>query len=191
MDRREWFIKERIKESIETKRVFMAEVKNISRAVEKIVECYKRGNKVLIFGNGGSAADSQHIAGELVGRYKSERKGLPAIALTTDTSILTAWSNDYNFEGVFERQVEALARRGDVLLGISTSGNSENVIRGLKKGKEIGTINISLTGKDGGKIKTLSDVNINSYSIDTGRTQECHVVAYHIICELVEKEMFE
>lgn len=184
-------IKDRIQESIDAKKQFMKEAENIQNAAETIVNCFKKGNKVLIFGNGGSAADSQHIAGELVGRYKLERKALPAIALTTDTSILTAWSNDYDFESVFERQVEALAHEGDVLLGISTSGNSENVVRALKKGKEIGTINISLTGKDGGKIKLLSDVNINSDSDNTPRIQECHMVAYHTICEIVEKEMFK
>ena len=182
-------IKNIIKESIKCKEEFIEQSGNIKKAAEKIVECLKNGNKVLIFGNGGSAADAQHIAGELVGRFKLERKGWPAIALTTDTSILTAWSNDYDYESVFERQVEALAKKGDVLIGISTSGNSQNVVRALDMGKDNGTVNISLTGKDGGKIKPISDVNINSDSDNTPRVQECHVLAYHIICELVEKEM--
>jgi len=182
-------IKSVIKESIRCKNDFLSEAQNIQKVSEKIIECFKKGNKVLIFGNGGSAADAQHIAGELVGRFKLERKALPAIALTTDTSILTAWSNDYDFSSVFERQVEALAKTGDILFGISTSGNSKNVIKALEKGKEIGTINLSLTGGDGGKIKKASDININSVSKNTPRIQECHMLAYHIICELVEKGM--
>ncbi|MDP2925739.1 MAG: D-sedoheptulose 7-phosphate isomerase [Nanoarchaeota archaeon] len=186
-------IKKRIQESIDAKKVFLAEAENIGKAAEAIVECFKASGKVLVFGNGGSAADSQHISGELVAKFMIERKALPVIALTTDTSILTALSNDYpdGFARIFERQVEALAKPGDVLLGLSTSGNSENIIRAFNKGKEIGTINISLTGRDGGKIKLISDININSSSKDTPRIQECHIVAYHAICELVEKEMFK
>jgi len=184
-------IRQRIEESINSKKDFLEEAENISKAADAIVKSLKNGGKVLVFGNGGSAADSQHIAGELVAKFLIERKGLAAIALTTDTSILTAWSNDYpeGFENVFSRQIEALAHAGDILIGISTSGNSENVIRGLKKGHEIGTVNITLTGKDGGKIKILSDINVNSNSFSTPRIQECHMVAYHIICELVEAEM--
>jgi D-sedoheptulose 7-phosphate isomerase len=182
-------IRERINASIEAKRDFLHESHNIKLVAEEIIRCFKNGNKVLIFGNGGSAADAQHITGELVGRYKLERKGLPAIALTTDTSVLTAWSNDYEYATVFSRQVEALAKKGDILLGISTSGNSDNVIRAFEEGKRIGTINISMTGKDGGKLRLVSDLNINSSSHDTPRVQECHLVAYHTICELVEKEM--
>jgi len=178
-----------IKENISCKNEFLSQIGNIKKVSEKIIECFKKGNKVLIFGNGGSAADAQHIAGELVGRFKLERKALPAIALTTDTSILTAWSNDYDFSSVFERQVEALAKKGDVLIGLSTSGNSKNVVKALEKGKEIGTINISLTGGDGGKIKQAGDININVNSKITPRIQECHMLAYHIICELVEKGM--
>lgn len=184
-------IKKRIEESIEAKKEFLKEAENILFSADLIVKSLKGGGKILIFGNGGSAADSQHISGELVAKFMIERKALPAIALTTDTSIMTAWSNDYpeGFEEIFARQIEAHAKAGDVLIGISTSGNSENVIRGLKKGREIGTANISLTGRDGGKIKGLSDVNINSSSNSTPRIQECHEVAYHTICELVEKEM--
>lgn len=184
-------ITQRIRESINAKRDFLGQVANIESAARVIVSSYSHGGKLLIFGNGGSAADAQHIAGELVGRYKMERRALSAIALTTDTSILTALPNDYEFEMVFARQVEAHARGGDALLGISTSGNSMNVVRALEKGREIGTVNISLTGCDGGKIKSLSDININSYSKDTPRIQECHQVAYHTLCELIEKMMFE
>jgi len=181
-------IKEMIQESIEAKVSLLEQAENIKEVSSKIIERLKAGNKLLVFGNGGSAADAQHIAAELVGRYKLERKGLPVISLTTDSSILTAWANDYEFSTIFSRQVEALANKGDVLLGISTSGNSENIINAFSNGKEIGTINISLTGKDGGKLKSISDLNINSDSKNTPRVQECHVLAYHIICELVERE---
>ncbi len=184
-------IGEQINESIEAKKNFHSQIDNIKKVSSKIIQCFKNGNKVLIFGNGGSAADAQHIAGELVGRYKLERKGLPAIALTTDTSVITAWANDYSYDTLFERQVEALAKKDDVLIGISTSGNSKNVIKALKKGKEIGTINISLTGNNGGEVKKLSDLNINSDSKNTPRIQECHLLSYHIICELVEEGMMK
>ena len=178
-----------IEESIECKREFIGQAVNIKKAAERIVASVKAGGKLLAFGNGGSAADAQHMAAELVGRYKLERKGYPAIALTTDTSILTAVGNDYGYASIFERQVEALAKKRDVLIGISTSGNSENVVRAFEKGKAIGTFNISLTGKDSGRIKGISDININSASENTARIQECHVLAYHILCELVEQEM--
>jgi len=184
-------IKNLIRESIEAKNNFLNQAGNIQKAANEIIKCLKNWNKVLLFGNGGSAADAQHIAGEFIGRFKLERKALPAIALTTDTSVLTAWPNDYEFSTVFARQVEALANKGDVLIGITTSGNSVNVIKAFEKGKEIGTVNISLTGNDGGKVKPLSDININSESKNTPRIQECHMVAYHIICELVEREMVE
>jgi len=154
-----------------------------------IGSCLKNNGKLLLFGNGGSAADAQHIAGELVGRYNLERKGLPAIALTTDTSVITAWSNDYDFVDIFSRQVESLANPLDIVFGISTSGNSENVYRGLLKGKKIGAKSVSLTGQEGGRIKNVSDFNINVPSYETPRIQECHQVIYHTICELVEKDM--
>jgi D-sedoheptulose 7-phosphate isomerase len=191
MDEKSNLIKKRIEESISAKKSFLSQTNNIEKASDAIVRALKNKGKVLVFGNGGSAADSQHIAGELIGKFMIQRKALPAIALSTDTSVLTSWSNDYSdgFENVFSRQIEALASPGDVLIGITTSGNSENVIRAFKKGREIGTVNISLTGKDGGRIKPLSDININSDSNETPRIQECHEVAYHIICELVEKEM--
>ena len=191
MDEENNLIKQRIEESISAKKDFISETENIRKAAHAIVKALKNKGKILVFGNGGSAADSQHIAGELIGKFMLKRKALPAIALTTDTSVITSWSNDNSegFETVFERQIEALANPGDVLIGITTSGDSENVIRAFKKGHEKQTINISLTGKDGGKIKQLSDININSISKETPSIQECHIVAYHIICELVEKEM--
>ena len=180
-------VQQLIGESLFVKTEFAREGKHIEEVANEIIRCINRGNKVLIFGNGGSAADAQHIAGELVGKFKHERKALPVIALTTDTSILTAWSNDYEFEDVFARQVEALAKKGDILVGLSTSGKSENVINAFYKGIDIGTINISLTGNNGGELITISDLNINCASNNTPRIQECHMLAYHIICELVEE----
>ncbi len=158
--------------------------------VNTVEKALKNNNKILICGNGGSAADSQHFAAELVGRYKMERKGLPSIALTTDTSILTAIGNDYGYDKIFERQVEGLGNKGDILIGISTSGNSENVINAVLKGKEIGLTTIGLLGKDGGKLKDIVDIPIIVSSNNTPRVQECHVVIYHSICEELEKRLF-
>ena len=183
-------MREYFKESCKVKLDFLEKnYENLEKMVEKITECLERGNKILICGNGGSAADSQHFAAELVGRFKLERKGLPAIALTTDTSILTAIGNDYGFDQIFERQVEALGKEGDILVGISTSGNSENVIRAVKKAKEIGIHTIGLLGKSGGKLKDLVDLSLVVPSNNTPRIQECHVLIYHIVCEEVEKRL--
>ncbi len=145
------------------------------------------GNKVLLCGNGGSAADAQHIAAELTGRYKKERRGLPAIALTTDTSALTAIGNDYGYAHIFERQVEALARKGDLLIAISTSGNSKNVCRALERARELGCKTIGLSGRDGGAMGDLCDLNIVVPSDDTPRIQEMHIMIGHIICEAVDQ----
>lgn len=158
----------------------------LSKAAQACIDALKRGNKILLFGNGGSAGDAQHIAAELTGRYKKERRGLPAIALTTDTSALTAIGNDYGYDRVFDRQVEALAVKGDVLIGISTSGNSVNVIRALELGREIGCINIGLSGRDGGKMAALCDVNLIAPSSDTPRIQEIHIFLGHTLCQLIE-----
>ena len=183
------FIKKSIKESADSKIEFITQSENIANASKIITDSMKKGGKLLICGNGGSAADSQHIAGELIDKFLIERKGLPAIALTTDTSVLTAWGNDKNFDEIFERQIEALGKAEDVLLAISTSGNSKNILKAAEKAKEIGMKVISLTGGNGGILKNLSDININSPSDKTPRIQECHMVAYHIICQLVEEEM--
>ncbi|RDU73185.1 D-sedoheptulose 7-phosphate isomerase [Helicobacter aurati] len=148
-----------------------------------------RGNKILICGNGGSAADSQHFAAELTGRYKRERKGLCAIALSTDTSALTAIGNDYGYDFVFSRQVEALAKEGDILVGISTSGNSKNIINALESANKLNCITVSLSGKDGGIIKSLCDYSLIAPSNDTPRIQEIHILCIHILCELIEKSM--
>ncbi|OOQ59459.1 D-sedoheptulose 7-phosphate isomerase [Mucilaginibacter pedocola] len=158
----------------------------IAAACEAIVACSKNGKKVLIFGNGGSAADAQHIAAEFTGRFVKERRSLPAIALTTDTSALTAISNDYGYDRVFERQVEGLAAAGDVLIGISTSGNSPNVIKALLKGKEAGCTTIGLSGRDGGQMNSCCDINLVVPSDVTARVQEMHILIGHIICGAID-----
>lgn len=159
----------------------------VGNAVHLLDECLKGGHKVLLFGNGGSAADAQHIAAELMGRYKKERRALAAVALTTDSSILTAWSNDYEYATVFSRQVEGLGQVGDVAWGISTSGNSPNVVRGLVRAKELGLTTIGLTGRDGGQIATLVDCLINVPAKETARIQEAHIITYHVICEMLDR----
>ena len=169
-----------------------ATMKSIGSALEVAanicIDSLKQGGKILIFGNGGSAADAQHIAAELVGRYKLERKGLSAIALSTDTSSLTAIANDYGYEHVFDRQIEALANPEDVAVGISTSGNSSNVINALQLAKNIGCKSIGLSGKSGGNMNKLCDVNLVIPAKDTARIQEMHILLGHIICHLIELE---
>jgi len=160
----------------------------IQEAGELATKTLKNGGKILICGNGGSAADSQHIAAELSGRFKKERKALAGIALTTDTSALTAIGNDYGYEYVFSRQTEALANEGDLLIGISTSGNSENVIKAIESARKIGCKVITLTGKSGGEMKNLGDVNIVIPSNDTPRIQEMHIMAGHMICAIIDEE---
>ena len=159
---------------------------DIEKAALLAVNTLKNGNKILLFGNGGSAADAQHIAAELTGRYKTERKGLPAIALTTDTSALTAIGNDYGYDRVFDRQVEALAVEGDLLLGISTSGNSTNVIKALELGKKLGCKTVGFTGRNGGKMNQVCDLNLIVPSDNTPRIQEMHILFGHTICQLID-----
>ena len=161
--------------------------KNIEIAAKTCIECLKNDGKILILGNGGSAADAQHIAAELVGRYKSERKGLAAIALTTDTSIITSISNDYGYSNVFERQVESLANEGDVVIGISTGGGSPNVISALKLANEIGCKTIGFSGRGGGGFNELCDVNLIAVADDTPRIQEMHILIGHTICHLIDQ----
>ncbi len=158
----------------------------ILTACGMMADTLKAGHKVLLFGNGGSAADAQHIAAELTGRYKSERGGLPGIALTTDTSALTAIGNDYGYDRVFERQVEALGREGDLLIGISTSGNSANVVRALERGKALGCRTLGLSGRGGGAMNALCDLNLVVPSDDTPRIQEMHILIGHILCQAVD-----
>ena len=152
-----------------------------------MIEALKNDKKILLCGNGGSAADAQHIAAELVGRFKKERRALPAVALSTDTSALTAIGNDYGFEQIFARQVEALANEGDILIAISTSGESENVLRAVEVARAKGCKVIGLLGKDGGRIKDLCDAAIVVPSHDTPRIQEMHIMISHILCALVDE----
>lgn len=160
---------------------------SIAKAGEMIIKCLANGGKVLICGNGGSAADSQHFAAELTGRYKMERQAISAIALSVDTSALTAIGNDYGFEFVFSRQVEALAKAGDIIFAISTSGNSKNVLEALKIAKNLKCKNIGLSGRDGGAMNGLCDINLIMPSSDTARIQELHILVIHIICDMIEK----
>ena len=184
--------KKLIEESIGVKKEAVLKcTADIAKAASVIIEAYKKGKKVLICGNGGSAADAQHIAAELVGRYKMERKALPAIALTTDTSIITAVGNDYGFEKIFSRQVEALGEKEDVLIAISTSGNSPNVLAAMEEAQKKGMKIIVLAGGTGGTMRGMKcDAMIIAPSNNTPRIQELHITAGHIICELVEKELF-
>lgn len=180
-------IEDIINESIRTKQdLLKTELENIEKAVRKIIDCIGNGGKLIIFGNGGSAADSQHIAAEFVGRFKLERKALPALALTTNTSTLTALSNDYGYDACFKRQVESLGNKGDVALAISTSGNARNVIEAVKTAKEKSISTIALTGKDGGRLKGLCEMSIVVKSQDTARIQEAHILIGHIIAGIVE-----
>ena len=165
-------------------------IDSILDSSEILINSLKGANKILICGNGGSAADSQHFAAELIGRFEKERDSLPAIALTTDTSILTAVGNDYGFDAVFERQVKGLGRKGDVLIGISTSGNSPNVIRAINQAKAQGVQTIGLLGKDGGKIGQIVDISVIVPHGVTARIQEVHLFILHYWASVIEKELF-
>jgi D-sedoheptulose 7-phosphate isomerase len=161
----------------------------ILKAAHIIRDCLSNGGKLLLMGNGGSAADSQHIAAELIGRFKKERKAIPALALTVDSSSLTALGNDYGFDTIFSRQVEALATPNDAVLGISTSGNSKNVINALNLAQKIGSKTIGFMGNDGGNMKGYVDIGIVVPSKDTARIQEVHITIGHIICEIIEQDL--
>jgi D-sedoheptulose 7-phosphate isomerase len=185
-------IKSQINETAETLQKVSSELSGtIQVIIEKIIECYQNGGCVYFFGNGGSAADCQHLAAEFVCRFKINRSPLPALALTTDTSFLTACGNDYSFEDIFVRQVEAFAKKGDVFVGISTSGNSMNVLKGLQKAKEKGALAVAFLGGDGGKINNVADISLIIPTKNTPKVQECHITVGHIICDLVEKRIFE
>ncbi len=159
----------------------------IEKMARAVTDCLKNGGTLYFMGNGGSASDSQHLAAEFVGRYEKERRALRAVALTTDTSILTAVGNDYGFERVFERQIEALGRKGDVVFAISTSGNSKNVLRAVHKAKEMGLVTIGFTGGSGGELKSLTDLTFVVPSKKTSRIQEAHIMVGHILCECVDE----
>jgi len=165
-------------------------VESIAAVADLMVDVFSKGNKILVMGNGGSAADAQHFAAELVNCFLIERRPLPAIALTTDSSIMTAISNDYSFDKIFSRQVSALAQKGDLVIGISTSGNSPNVLDSLKIAGTIGAITMCLVGNDGGKIKAAADHCLCIPSHYTPAIQEAHITILHILCDLVEKKMF-
>jgi D-sedoheptulose 7-phosphate isomerase len=186
-------IRKSIESSIATKQSLLANAQllsAISRVAELLIAALESKNRILLFGNGGSAADAQHIAAELVGRFAFDRPALPALALTVDTSCITAIANDHGFDQIFARQLEAQARPGDVAIGISTSGNSPNVIAGLLAAKNLGISTVALTGESGGKLRALVDHCICAPSPDTPRIQECHNLIGHILAEIVEQELF-
>lgn len=189
----EKIVKDILNESIRVKKKIVDDpslLSQINQISSIIIEAYRKKNKVILFGNGGSAADAQHIAGELVNRLHLEREALPAIALTTDSSVLTSIANDYDYSRIFARQVEALAKEGDVVIGISTSGSSSNVIEAVKTAKEKGAKTVGFTGNKGGKLAELVDFVISVPSDVTPRVQESHITIFHIICCLVERELF-
>lgn len=192
---RRFSVKDEIKSIFAAHCQVMAEVERklaepISAVVDCVADALGKGRKLLVMGNGGSAADAQHFAAEIVGRFTLERRALPAIALTTDTSILTAVGNDYGFDQIFRRQVEALAEEGDVVIGISTSGSSNNVYGALLLAGERGCRTIGLLGRDGGTIAGIVDIPLTIPAQETARIQEAHITIIHLICELVEKRLF-
>jgi len=180
-----------LEESARVKSVMAQSLANaIADAAQKILDAYREGKKVFLIGNGGSAADAQHIAAELVGRFKLKRRALPAIALTTDTSVLTALANDYGYNAIFSRQLEALANDKDVLIAITTSGTSSNILTAVEAAREKGMFVIGLTGEKGGGLKETADLTIAVPSNDTPRIQEAHITIGHVICSIVERELF-
>ena len=182
-------IQNKILDSSESIKKSIENIPEIIRIIESITKSLKKGNKIILFGNGGSAADAQHIAAELVGRFDYDRKSLPAISLTTDTSVITSIGNDYSFEKIFSRQCESLVNKGDVVVGISTSGNSINVKNGLLVSKRKGAKTVGFLGRKGGHIKNIVDIPLVVNSNSTPRIQEVHRTVAHIICEIVEKNI--
>ena len=186
-------IQELIKASIATKQQILADTAllgSIQTVTQKIITAFEKGNKVLFCGNGGSAADAQHLAAEFSGRFYTDRDPLPSEALHCNTSYLTAVANDYGYEKVYSRLLKGMGRKGDILVGLSTSGNSKNIIAAFEQAREMGIITIGMTGESGGKMKPLSDYLINIPSDDTPRIQECHITVGHIICQLTEEALF-
>ena len=182
-----------IEKTLEQSTKIIADLHDLSNEINKtvnlIITAVNKNRKIIIIGNGGSAADAQHIAAEFLGRYKIKRKSIPAIALTSNSSTTTAIANDYDFSDIFSRQCESLVSKGDIVIGISTSGNSENVVKGLRTSKKNGGLTIGLLGNKGGKIKNIVDVPLIVKDTSTPRIQEAHRVIYHIICEIVEEEL--
>jgi D-sedoheptulose 7-phosphate isomerase len=187
----EEIIRGAIRESIEVKSDLLNQhVSTIADLSRLLIDAFRAGKKLVLFGNGGSAADAQHVAAELVNRFQMDRNPLPAIALTTDTSILTSVGNDLAFDELFSRQVRALVQRGDVAVGISTSGNSSNVINGIIAAKEKGAVTVGFTGRSGGRLKDLVDTCCHVSSESTARIQEAQITIWHALCEVIEREMF-
>jgi D-sedoheptulose 7-phosphate isomerase len=187
------YIKEQIQASIDTKQNILndeALMQTIAQVGRECVDLYKKGKKTLLAGNGGSAADAQHIAAELVGRYGFDRPSIPSIALTTDTSNLTAIGNDYGYDKVFSRQMEGMGSEGDLFIGISTSGNSENIVNAINAAKAKGVTTVALVGRDGGEMAKIADYAIIVPSNATPRIQESHILIGHMICDIIEKELF-
>ncbi len=185
-------IVQRFRESAHLKDVFINDnLGKIVGAVVAITAALKAGNKILLFGNGGSAGDAQHLAGEFVNRFMIERPPLPAIALTTDSSVITSIANDFDFGEIFSKQIRALGQPGDIAWGISTSGASANVLKGLETAKKIGMITLAMTGKDGGLIARMADHSLNVASSSTPRIQEVHITVGHVICEMVDYKLFQ
>jgi len=183
-------VKDILLESIQVKEeILRNQTDQIAGIAQLMIDCLRKDGKVIVFGNGGSASDSQHIAAELVGRFKKDRSALAGIALTTNTSILTSLANDYGYDVVFSRQVEALGKKNDVVLGISTSGKAKNVALGIKQAKKMGIKTVALSGGDGGEIVKLADVSLVVPSKITARIQEAHITIAHIICEMIEQEL--
>jgi len=185
-------VERQIRRSIEVKRAFLASggAKVLERMAAAVLKALRQGKRVYICGNGGSAADSQHIAGEFVGRFMMERAPLPCVALTTDTSVLTWLDNDYSFDGVFERQVNAHVRKGDVLIALSTSGNSPNVLLAVAAAKKRGAVTLGFSGRGGGKLLKAADLCLVAPDDQSPRIQELHITCGHVLCELVEKRYF-
>jgi D-sedoheptulose 7-phosphate isomerase len=180
------------RESNQVKEAFLNEnLSKLVRVVDVVTAALKGGKKVLLFGNGGSAADAQHIAAEFVNRFQIERPPLPAIALTTDTSIITSIANDYDFSEVFEKQIRAVGQAGDIAWGFSTSGSSPNVLKALETAKKMGMFTVGLTGKDGGRVAGIVDVALNVPSGSVPRIQETHITVGHVICEMVDFRLFK
>ena len=187
------YIKEEIRKSYETKQAIYNDESLLQQIVilaKKCIELYKNGKKTILAGNGGSAADAQHIAAELVGRYGFDRPSIPSLALTTDSSNLTAIGNDYGYDKVFSRQLEGMGQSGDLFIGISTSGNSKNIIEAFNSAKKKNITTVSLVGKDGGMMAKLADIVIVVPSDSTPRIQESHILIGHILCDIIEKELF-
>ncbi|MFK5938202.1 MAG: D-sedoheptulose 7-phosphate isomerase [Sulfurimonas sp.] len=187
------YIKDQIKKSYETKQEIYNNddlLNKIEDVAKKCVALYRTDKKTILAGNGGSAADAQHIAAELVGRYGFDRPSIPSLALTTDTSNLTAIGNDYGYDQVFSRQLEGMGQEGDIFIGISTSGNSVNIIKAFNSAKEKGITTIALTGRDGGEMAKIADVALIVPSNSTPRIQESHILIGHILCDIIEKEIF-